>query len=193
MNDYKPVADQLRERRKGKPGELLLMTGIVLTIAAPFALVLTNQQGENLASLKEQGMVAQATVKAKGVRSESYTDRKGRAKSRDHHSLDLAHDINAELKYTDWKAGKPFAKPQYPAFTTTSIDVGQSYYDALAVGQKAAVVRNPSDYKSMMLAEQLEYETSFAYWMWWYLGTGAAVLAGLAMTVAGWRKRFPRS
>ena len=192
MSGYKLAADQLRERRKGKPGELLLMTGIVLTIAAPFALVLTNQQGEKLASLKGQGMVAEATVKSKAVRSESYTDRKGRPKSRDLHSLDLAHDINAELRYADWKAGKAFSKPQYPALTSTSIDVGQSYYDALAVGQKTTVVRNPSDYKGMMLADQLEYETSFAYRLWWYLGTGAAVLAGLAMTLAGWRKRFPR-
>ena len=51
MNDYQLVADQLRERRKGKPGELLLMTGVVLMIAAPFALVLTNQNGEKLAVL----------------------------------------------------------------------------------------------------------------------------------------------
>lgn len=193
MVDYRTAATQLRERRKGKPGELLLVTGIVLTLAAPFALVLTHQQGAKLASLKEQGMVAQATVKAKAVRSESYTDRKGRAKTRDHHSLELVHYMNAELQYADWKAGKPFAKPQYPAVTTTSIDVGKSYYDALAVGQKQAVVRNPSDYKSMMLAEQLDYETSFAYLMWWYLGAGAAVLAGIAMSLAGWRRRIPRS
>ena len=64
MNDYRLAADQLRERRKGKPGELLLMTGVVLMIAAPFALVLTNQHGEKLADLKAQGMVAEATVKA---------------------------------------------------------------------------------------------------------------------------------
>jgi hypothetical protein len=192
MNDHKLVADQLRERRKGKPGELLLMTGVVLMIAAPFALVLTNQNGEKLAVLKAQGMVSQATVKAKAVRSESYTDRKGRPKSRDHHSLDLAHDINAELKYADWQAGKPFARPQYPAVTTTSIEVGESYYDNLAAGRKITVVRIPSDYGSMMLTEQLEYETSLAYRMWWYLGAGAAVLAGFVMTVMGWRKRFPR-
>jgi hypothetical protein len=142
--------------------------------------------------LKAQGMVSQATVKAKAVRSESYTDRKGRPKSRDHHSLDLAHDINAELKYADWQAGKPFARPQYPAVTTTSIEVGESYYDNLAAGRKITVVRIPSDYGSMMLTEQLEYETSLAYRMWWYLGAGAAVLAGFVMTVMGWRKRFPR-
>ena len=192
MNDHKLVADQLRERRKGKPGELLLMTGIVLMIAAPFALDLTKGNGERLAVQKAQGMVSQATVKAKAVRSESYTDRKGRPKSRDHHSLDLAHDINAELKYSDWQAGKPFARPQYPAVTTTSIEVGESYYDNLAAGRKITVVRIPSDYGSMMLTEQLEYETSLAYRMWWYLGAGAAVLAGFVMTVMGWRKRFPR-
>ncbi len=191
MNDYRLAADQLRERRKGKPGELLLMTGVVLMIAAPFALVLTNQHGEKLADLKAQGMVAEATVKAKSVRSESYTDRKGRARSRDHHPLDLAHDLNAELKYADWIAGKPFARPQYPTLTTTSIELGESYFDALAAGQKTTVVRIPSNSNGMMLTDQLEYETSFAYVMWWYLGTGAAVLAGLVMTVMGWRKRFP--
>ena len=193
MSDYQPALDQLRERRKGKPGELILMTGVVLMIAAPFALFLVNANGDKLAALKSEGMVAEAIVKDKSVRSESYTDRKGRSKTRDLHALNLQHDINAELKYTDWKAGKPFAKPQYPGVTTTSIDVGESYYDALAAGAKTTVVRTPTDYKSMMLTDQLEYETSFAYMMWWYLGTAAAVLAGLAMTIAGWRKRFPRA
>lgn len=192
MNEYRPALDALRERRKGKPGELLLMTGVVLMIAAPFALVLTNQNGEKLAVLKAEGVVAEAMVKSKTVRSESYTDRKGRSKTRDLHALDLTHDLNAELKYADWKAGKPFAKPQHPAVTSTSIDVGKSYHDALATGQKTSVVRVPTDYKSMMLTEQFEYETSFAYMVWWYLGVGAAVLAGLGMTVTGWRKRFPR-
>jgi hypothetical protein len=193
MNEYRPALDELRERRKGKPGELLLMTGVVLMIAAPFGVLLSNENAEKLAALKADGMVAEATVKDKSIRSESYTDRKGRAKSRDQHALNLAHDINAEVKYADWKAGKPFAKPQYLAVTTTSIDVGEAYYEALAAGQKTTVVRNPSDYNSMMLTEQLEYETSFAYLMWWYLGVGAAFLAGLAMAVMGWRKRFPRA
>lgn len=193
MNEYKPALDELRERRRGKPRELLLMTGVVLMIAAPFGLVLANENGEKLAALKADGMVAEATIKDKSVRSESYTERKGRPKNRDQHALNIAHDINAELKYADWKAGKPFAKLPYPAVTTISIDVGESYYDALAAGQKTTVVRNPSDYNSMMLTEQLEYETSFAYLMWWYLGAGATFLAGLAMAVMGWRKRFPRA
>lgn len=193
MNEYKPALDELRERRRGKPGELLLMTGVVLTIAAPFGLLLSNENAEKLAALKSQGMVAEATIKDKLVRSESYTDRKGRPKSRDQHALNVAHDINAELKYADWKAGKAFAKPKYPAVTTTSIDVDESYYDALAAGQTTTVVRNPSDYNSMMLTKQLEYETSLAFRIWWCLGAGAAFLAGLAMAVMGWRKRFPRA
>lgn len=192
MSEYQPVLDQLRERRKGKPGELLLTTGLLLMLAAPFGLFLTNENGDRLAALKAEGMVAEATVKDKAVRSESYTDRKGRQKSRELQSVNLQHDINAELKYADWKAGKPFAKPQYPAVTTTSIDVGASYYEALATGQKTTVIRNPSDYKSMMLTEQFEYESSFAYRMLWYLGAGLVFLAGLAATVTGWRKRFPR-
>jgi hypothetical protein len=193
MKEYRPALDELRERRKGKPGELTLMLGVVLMVVTPFALFLSNENGNKLAALKAEGMVAEATVKDKSVRSESYTDRKGRSKSRDQHALNLAHDINAELKYADWKAGKPFARPQYPAVTTTSIDVGESYYSALAAGQKTTIVRIPTDYKSMMLTEQLEYETSFVYRLWWYLGAGAALLAGLAMAVMGWRKRFPRA
>jgi hypothetical protein len=193
MNDYQPALDQLRERRKGKPGELLLMIGLVLMVIAPFALFLTNQEGEKLAALKDNGMVAQATVKEKSVRSESYADSKGRSKTRDLYLLNLSHDFNAQQKYADWKAGKPFPVSKYPAVTTREIEVGSSYHDALAAGQKTTVIHNPSDYKSMMLTEEFEYETSFAYMMWWYLGTGAAFLAGLTMTAMGWRKRFPRA
>lgn len=193
MNEYRPALDALRERRKGKPGELPLLTGVLLMIAAPFALIMVSDSDAKLAVLKTDGVVAEATVKDKTVQSESYTDRKGRQKSRDVRTLVLQHDLNAEQRYTDWKAGKAFAKPQYPAVTTTSIEVGESYFDALAVGTRTTVVRNPSDYKSMILTQQLEYETSLAYRLWWYLGAGIAVLAGLAMTVTGWRKRFPRA
>ena len=189
MNEYQPALDKLRERRKGKPGELLFMLGLCCMLIAPFALVLTNQEGEKLAALKSQGMVAEATLKDKSVRSESYTDRKGRSKTRDLYSLNLSHDLNAQLKYADWKAGKPFPISQYPAVTTREIEVGSSYYEALVAGQPTTVIHNPLDYNSMMLTEEFEYKTSFAYMMWWYLGTGAAVLAGFAMTIAGWRKR----
>lgn len=192
MNEYRPALDALRERRKGKPGELQLMTGLVLMIVAPVALAIQQSSNDHLAALQAQGMVAEAQVKDKSVRSESYSDRKGRQKSRDLYTLNLQHDINAELTYADWKARKPFAKPKYPAVTTTSIEVGQSYYDGLATGAKTTVVRIPSDYKSMMLTQRLEYETSFAYRMWWYLGGAALFVAGLALGMAGWRKRFPR-
>jgi hypothetical protein len=193
MSEYQPALDQLRERRKGKPGELLLMIGLVLMIIAPFALVLTNENGEKLAALQSEGKVAEATVKDKSVRTESYTDRKGRSKTRELHILNLSHDFNAQLAYADWKAGKPFPASKYPAVTAREIEVGSAYYEALDAGQKTTVVHNPSDYKSMVLTEQLEYETSLSYMIWWYLGTGAAILAGLAMTIMGWRKRFPRA
>lgn len=192
MNEYRLALDALRERRKGKPGELLLLAGLILIIAAPFALFMMGLSDAKLAALRTDGVVAEATVRNKAVLSESYTDRKGRQKSRVVRTLDLRHDLNAEQRYSDWKTGKAFAKPQYPAVTTTSIEVGESYFDALAVGERTTVVRNPSNYKSMMLIQQLEYETSFAYRLWWYLGAGIAVLVGLAMTVTGWRKRFPR-
>jgi hypothetical protein len=192
MNEYRPALDVLRERRKGKPGELPLMIGIVLMIAAPFILVLQQANSEKLEALKSDGKVAEAIIKDKSVRSESYTDSKGRQKSRDVHTLNIQHDINAELTYADWSAGKPFAKPQYPAVATISIEVGEAYYDAQSVGRKTTVVRIPSDYKSMMLTEQLQYETSFAYNLWWYLGGAALFMAGLGLSVIGWRKRFPR-
>lgn len=189
MNEYRPALDALRERRKGKPGELWLVTGIVLMLAAPFALVIQQNDGDTLSALKAEGRVAEAMVKDKSVLSESYTDRKGRQKSRDLYTLSLQHDLNAELPYAEWKAGKPFARPQYPAMTSTSLDVGESYYDSLSAGTKTTVVRIPTDYKSMMLTEQLEYETSLAYRMWWYLGAAAVFLGGVAMMVLGWRKR----
>jgi hypothetical protein len=193
MSEYRPVLEELRERRKGKPGELQLMVGGVLILAAPFVLLLQQANGEKLDALTSEGRVAEAFVKNKSVRSEGYTDSKGRQKSRDVYTLDLQHDINAELAYADWKAGKSFTKPQYPAVTTKALEVGQSYYDALAVGAETTVVRIPTDYSSMMLTAQVEYETSLASKLLWYLAAGTAMLAGLVLGVTGWRKRFPRA
>ncbi len=193
MSDYQPALDRLRERRKGKPGEFLLIFGLCCLLLAPFGLFLTIQEGARLEALKSEGMVATATVKDKSVRSESYTDRKGRSKTRDLYTLNLSHDLNAQLTFADWKAGKPFPKSQYPAVTETSIDVGESYFDGLAAGGQATVVSIPSVYKSMMLTEQLEYETSLAYMIWWYLGTAAVVMAGFVMTLIGWRKWLSRA
>ncbi len=192
MNEYQPALNQLRAQRKGKPGELWLLCGITLAIVSPFTLALANEDGRRLAALKTDGRVAEATVVDKAVQAEIYTDSKGRQRTRDLHLLGLRHDINAELPYADWRAGTPFLESQYPALTITSIEVGVSYYDSLALGDMTTVVRNPAFHDSMMLTDQLEYETSFAHMLLWYLGAAVAVLAGFGMAIHGWRQRFAR-
>ncbi|MFM5907924.1 MAG: hypothetical protein ACKOPO_10125 [Novosphingobium sp.] len=189
MNEYRAVSDQLRERRKGKPGELLIVLGAVLALAGPFAALLSQQGAEKLAQVKVEGMVTQATVKERNVRSESYTDSKGRSKTRDHYELGVEHDINAQLPYAEWKAGKPFPQPRYKAVTTARLEVGEGYYEDLPPGKTTTIARLPNDYDSTVLTEQVEHETSFGYLMAWYLGAGVTVLGGLGLIVLGWRRR----
>lgn len=189
MSEFQPALDELRQQRKGKPGELVMWIGLAIMLAAPFALILTNENGAKLAAMKADGVVAQATVTDKAVRSETYFDTHNRSRTRDLHFLNLTHDLNAQLAYADWKVGAPFPVPQYPAVTTREINVPQAYYEAADVGGKITVIHLPSDYGSMMPTEQFEFESSPAYRMWWYLGTALAICIGVAMASVGWRKR----
>lgn len=189
MSDYQPALDRLRQRRKGRPGDLMLLTGVTAMIVVPAFLIGLRVGDEQNAQLARVGVVSEAVVKDKRVRTESGTNRKGRPSTTTIHSITVAYDFNAKTGYADWKDGAQIAKPAYPAPTTGEIEVGASYYDALAVGQTTTVVRDPADYKSLTLTDELAYETSLGYHLKWYLGLGAAFLAGLALTVLGWRKR----
>lgn len=189
MSEYQPALDQLRQRRKGKPGELMLWTGVVAMLLAPAFLVGMHVGDQQNARLVAEGVVSEAVVKDKRVRTESGTNRKGRPTSTTIHSITVAYDLNTKTRYSDWKVGVPIAKPAYPAPTSTEIDVPQSYHDALQIGQTTTVVRDPANYKSLTLTEKLAYEQSFAYHLLWHLGLAAVFLAGLALTVLGWRKR----
>jgi hypothetical protein len=180
-------------QKKGKPGELTLMLGLVCLVVAPFFLFMLNMNDEKYAALKTTGVVAEAMIKNKSVDTESYTTSKGRQKTRKVYRLDVEFDFNAPTRYVDWKASGSMAPSPNKAITSTILDVGSSYHDKLAVGAKTTVIRNPIDYKSLMLVDQLETETSFAYHLKWYLGMGALALAGLGMTVMGARKRFARA
>lgn len=189
MSEYQPALDQLRERRKGKPGELMLWTGVLCLVLAPAFLVGLRIGDQQNATLASAGVVSEAVVKAKRERTETGTNRKGRTTTRTVYSVTVAYDFNAQTPYAAWQDGAAIAKPAYPAPTTGEIDVPQSYHDALQIGQTTTVVRDPTDYKSLTLTEKLAYEQSFAYHLPWYLGLAAVFLAGLALTVLGWRKR----
>lgn len=189
MNDYRPAANQLRARRQGKPGELIWASGLVLIVVAIGAMIGLRINNDQYRQLLSQGMVSEATIKDKAAISESYTDRKGRAKTRETWNVTVAHDINAQVPYAKWQAGQSIPTPRYPAVTSQSFDIGQSYYDGLAIGQKTYVVQIPSDYHSIRLVDQVKHETSLVFQALYYLGCAALALGGLAMFVLGWRKR----
>jgi hypothetical protein len=193
VNDYRPALDQLRERRKGKPGELRLIIGLALMVVSPFVLAIVHGEGTEYDALKAQGVVAIAEISDHEQREESYTDRKGRSKSRTNHYLKVRYDLNAATGYTAWKASGKLAPSQYPVITTTELMVPQSYLATNAVGAKRPVVLMRGNSSKLELVEQLEYETSASYFLKYYLAMAALFGAGLVMTVVGWRRRFPRA
>lgn len=193
MNEYQQVTDGLRERRKGKPGELQMMLGLVLAIGAPFAAYLSSEDARMLEALKANGAVAEATVFDRDDRTERYTDRKGRPKTRQVYTLSLRHDLNREVSYSEWKASGKFPLAKYPALATSSLDVGQGEYDAMLIGHKTEIIRDPSDPAGARLVQRVEEETAFGHLAAIYAAAAAGSLAGLTCMIFGWRKRFGRA
>lgn len=176
-------------RSAGKPGEVQLVLGLLLIIlAVGFYFGQTEVGDVQDAELKANGIVAEAWVKAKSIETESFTDRKGRPRTRTIHLLNVEHDLGASTKYADWAAKHSLAVSTYPAMTTTDFDVLASDHARISVGQKVKVIVLPTDPGTMELVENFEYRTSARFHLLLYLGLGAALLAGLYFTVAGVRK-----
>jgi hypothetical protein len=76
---------------------------------------------------------------------------------------------------------------------TAELDVPEPYLATHPVGSARPVAFLRGDAASMELVEQLEYETSTSYFLRYYLAMAALAAAGLAMAVAGWKKRFPQN
>lgn len=189
MNEHIKRRHQLPVRKPARPGDLQFWTGILFVLAAPFVLYAVLFVAQEHVALKSHGIVSEAVVKAKSVLTESYTDRKGRPKTRAIYNVSFEHDINAATTYPDWKSTGVIAIPNYPATSMSDAAVPRSYFDDLAIGETTTIVRDPNDYSVLLLVEQLEYETSMAYYLKWYLGLGAVFLAGVILTLRGWRKR----
>lgn len=178
-------------RRIERPGEVQLVLGLLLIIlAVGFYFGQTVVGDVQDAELKAKGIVSEALVKAKLVQTESYTDRKGRPKTRTIHLLTVEHDMSASTLYADWKAKGSFAKSAYPAMTQSDFDVSSGDYDRIADGQKVTVIHLPSVFDSMELVSDFEYRTSRQFHLLLYLGVGLSLLAGLYFTFIGIRKRL---
>lgn len=188
MNEQTRQRHQRPARKPAKPGDLQFWTGILCVLAAPFVLYAVLFVSEEHMALKSNGLVTEAVVKGKSVSQESYTDRRGRPKSRAVYNMRVAYDLNAPTRYAAWKATGLISPSQYPAITTSDMPAPQSYYDDLAIGDTTTVIRDPAT-GTLLLTEHLEYETSIEYYLKWYLGLGAVFMAGLILTLMGWRKK----
>lgn len=189
MNDYKPALAALRERRKGKPGELWLAIGVACMAIAPFVLAIVHNEGAEFDELKQQGVVSEAQILRHSQREKHYTDRKGRDKTSTVYSVEVRYDANAKTTFADWKTNGSVAPAKYPATLTHQFDISGSYVESHPAGTSKPVVFLPGNMSSMKLAEQVEAETSFSYFLKYYLAMAALFAAGAAMTVVGWRKR----
>jgi len=178
---------------RGKPGELALACGLSCLFIGPLVLAIVQQQDGQLASLQQQGVVAAAAVTGHDQRQEQYDGRGGRPRIRTSYYLDLRYDLNAATPYQQWQANGQIASSQWLAQVSQQIDVGEAIQQAHPVGTTAPVVFVPGQSDSLMLVAEVQQRTSWTYHLWHYLAMGAVMLAGLWLTVTGWRQRFPRS
>lgn len=189
MNNYQPALNQLRERRKGKPGELWLAIGVSCMAISPFVLAIVHNEGAEYELLKAQGVVSQAQITGHEQREEDYAGRKGRTRTKTLHFIEVRYDAAASATYADWKGGGAVATNKYPARLTNKFEVSEPYLQTHPVGSQKPVVFLRGNADSMELVEQVNYESSFSYFLKYYLEMAALFAAGLAMMVFGWRKR----
>jgi hypothetical protein len=180
---------QLPKRNRGKPGELMLIIGVLPVLIAPFVLAIVHSEGAEYDVLKAQGVVAEAEILAHKEREVYRSDRKGRDRSTTSHILEVRYDAMAATPYADWKKSGKILPSQYPALVTNEFEVPESYLATSPVGSKKPVALLRHNANTMRLTETVEYETSASYFMQYYLAMGALFLAGIAMMVVGWRKR----
>lgn len=189
MSEYQPALDQLRERRKGKSGDLSLVIGLASMAIAPFVLAIVQTESSDYEALKAHGVVSEAQIVDHERRENARADRKGRERSTTSHLLKVSYDLNSATSYADWKAGGTIAKGQYPVIATSEFEVPESYLETNPVGATKPVVMMRGDSSSLELVEQMEYETSVGYFLKYYAAMAVLFAAGLAMAIFGWRKR----
>jgi hypothetical protein len=189
MTEYRPVLDELRERRKGKPGEFLLILGLLPVVIAPVVLAIVHGEAAEYNLLKADGVVAEAEILAHKEEEIYNTSQKGRDRSTTAHILEVRYDAMSATPYAQWKQTGKIVPAQYPALVNTEFEVASAYLATNAVGSKQPVVSIRNNPSTMRLVETVEYETSSANFLRYYLAMGALFVAGIAMMVVGWRKR----
>lgn len=183
------LAYAMPARPKGKPGELTLMIGLLLCLIAPFVLVIVHTEGEELALLKTNGVVAEAEVVAHQSREISNTNRKGQDRSTTAYLLEVRYDVMSSTRYANWAKGTGIAASRYPALTTTSFEVAQSEQSASPVGSRQTVAFLPDDPSTIKLVSTVEEETSPAHVAKYYAALALMLLAGAWLVRRGWRQR----
>lgn len=190
MTDEMDTVTRLRARKRGKPGELLLLGGALCLVVVPFVWSLNTETDKQLAMLTDKGVVAVGTITDKAIVEEAHTNRRGVSQTTTIHRIAVSYDMNAVLPYRDWlKTGQTLVASD-PLVTRGWIDVVRFEYGDFAKGQDVPVVFINGDSDSLMLAEQLRFRTSTMAQGLWLAGYAAVLLAGIAMLVVGWKKRF---
>jgi hypothetical protein len=176
-------------KKLAKSGELMLWLGVLAAAVAPIVLGVMISYKQQLSTLAEKGVATEGVVHSKDIRSSSYSGHRGKPRSSTAYLVNFAYDFNASTPYAEWKSTGVLRPSAYPAMTTGTISVGWGWYDALEPGQKEMLIWQPGAIDGAMMVREMEHHMSPGFMGSWYAGLGAAFLAGLWMTYAGWRKR----
>lgn len=190
MTSESDVTAKLRERKRGKPGELLLLCGMVCLLAVPFVWWLNAGNDEQLAVLEENGVVTLGTITGKTVVEEARTNRRGVSQTTTIHRIAVNYDLNAAMPYRQWAETGETLERSHAIRATAWIDVIRFDYGNYAKGQLEPVVFLPGNSDSLMLAEQLRFRTSTLAHGLWLAAYALGMMVGGAMLILGWKKRF---
>lgn len=183
---------ELRERKRGKPGELLLICGALCLLAVPIVWSLNQGNDQQLAMLAENGVVTLGTITGKAIVEEAHTNRRGVSQTTTIHRIAVNYDLDAAMPYRQWAETGETLERSDATRASGWIDVIRFDYGSYAQGQKEPVVFLPGQSDSLMLAEQLRFRTSPLAHGLWLAAYALGLLAGGTMLALGWKKRFRR-
>lgn len=177
------------QKRKSKPGEWWFVTAIVCALVAPVLIGITLETEAKVATIRKEGVVAEAVVKGHRTEEHTSTGTKGRTRSTTSYLLSLSYDLMSKNRFVEWNAGKAYLPSPNPAQGTAEIEVSQAQYNELSDGTQTLVALIPYQSDTMKLASEMKWLASGTQSLIQFCIAGVAALMAIWAGWRGWKAR----
>ena len=173
--------------KKSGAFQIWASAALLLLMMAPAIYVISDETGDGVAALRNDGLVTEARVTGKRKVEEPYTDSKGRSKSTTAAFIDLEYDSQTSMSYAEWLANGEEAPAPAPGvgMNTYAYRSTNAEYDAVKEGDRVPVVIGRYERTRADLASFVKtYSNRMTQLAAMLIG-----LLGAISAIMGWRSR----